>query len=174
MPILSVWLINKSGGLIFQKDFPTESVTAPKLSTNDFLVLAGTFQRYLIIDNMYVFNFFSVHAIATQLNPTGSKCSGIESLEWYGYSKPTHADSPFDGSCPFKLNCFQSPTGLKILLLTSPRQPQLDYILKRIYELYADYAMKNPFHTPEMPVRSEKFETGLGKLVKQMSTNNYF
>lgn len=46
--------------------------------------------------------------------------------------------------------------------------------MKRIYEIYADYVMKNPFQTPEMPVRSEKFEGAVGKLVKQMSTNNYF
>ena len=125
----------------------------------------------------------SVHAIATQLNPTGSKCSGIESLEWYGYgsgtipnpilSDSTPASSSSSSiSTPFKLNCFQTPTGLKIILLTSPRQPQLDYILKRIYEIYADYAMKNPFQTPEMPVRSDKFEGAVGKLVKQMSTNS--
>ena len=49
MPILSVWLINKSGGLVFQKDFPTDSFVIPKLSTNDILVLASTFQRYKLV-----------------------------------------------------------------------------------------------------------------------------
>lgn len=131
----------------------------------------------------------SVHAIAAQLNPTGSKCSGIESIEWYGYHNPlssSHSitDNPTTippltpptlptHSTPLKLTCFQTATGLKIILLTSPRQPQLDFLLKRIHEIYADYAMKNPFQTPEMPVRSEKFEAAVGKLVKQMSTNNY-
>ena len=134
----------------------------------------------------------SVHAIATQLNPTGSKCSGIESVEWYGYTSAAStlnagntaagtgtvstgalSNSTAPTSTPFKLTCSQTPTGLKLLLLTSPRQPQLDYILKRIHEIYSDYALKNPFQTPEMPVRSEKFEAAVGKLVKQMSTNNY-
>ena len=120
---------------------------------------------------MYI---YSLHAISTQVNPTGSKCSGIESIEWHGYSNPVMNQSTSSSSAPFKLNCFQTPTGLKIILLTSPRQPQLDYVLKRIYELYADYVMKNPFQTPEMPVRSDKFEGNLGTLIKQMSTINYF
>ena len=31
-------------------------------------------------------------------------------------------------------------------------------VLKKVYELYADYVMKNPFYSLEMPIRSEKFE----------------
>lgn len=123
------------------------------------------------------------------MNPTGSKCSGIESLEWYGYGQgqgstvnsavnldtanPVNPVNPLNLSPPqsaaFKLNCFQTATGLKLLLLSTPRQPQLDYILRRLHEIYADYALKNPFQTPEMPVRSEKFEAAVGRLVKQMS-----
>ena len=50
MAILSVWVISKSGGLVWQKDFSQlagESVPfcLPRLSTNDYLVFASTFQR---------------------------------------------------------------------------------------------------------------------------------
>jgi hypothetical protein len=54
MAVYGVWLINKSGGLIYQKDFSNQNqnvtpnqnnVTLPKLSTNEYLVLASTFQR---------------------------------------------------------------------------------------------------------------------------------
>lgn len=31
-------------------------------------------------------------------------------------------------------------------------------VLKKCYELYADYVLKNPFYSLEMPVRCEKFE----------------
>jgi len=34
-------------------------------------------------------------------------------------------------------------------------------MLRRIYELYADYVMKNPFYQPEMPVRCEAFDRHL-------------
>lgn len=44
MPVYSVWLINKAGGLIYQKTI-TEGFH-PKLTSNDYLVVASTFQRY--------------------------------------------------------------------------------------------------------------------------------
>jgi hypothetical protein len=37
--LYSVYIINKAGGLIYQKDF----TPVPKLATNDYLRLAGTF-----------------------------------------------------------------------------------------------------------------------------------
>jgi hypothetical protein len=35
-------------------------------------------------------------------------------------------------------------------------------VVRRCYELYGDYVVKNPFYTLEMPVRVEKFERALG------------
>lgn len=40
---------------------------------------------------------------------------------------------------------------------------ECDRILRRVYTVYADYALKNPFHTPEMPVKSEAFDSALLK-----------
>jgi len=34
--------------------------------------------------------------------------------------------------------------------------------MRRIYELYADYVMKNPFYQLEMPIRVEGFDRALG------------
>ncbi|KAI8868859.1 hypothetical protein GQ42DRAFT_35080 [Ramicandelaber brevisporus] len=42
----------------------------------------------------------------------------------------------------------------------------VDFLMRRIVELYADYAMKNPFHTPEMPLRSELFDNALSRLLE--------
>ncbi len=49
---------------------------------------------------------------------------------------------------------------------SGPKDKLTDYsycelIMKRIYSVYADYALKNPFHTPEMPIRSEGFDIAL-------------
>ncbi|KAI9221994.1 Sybindin-like protein [Blastocladiella britannica] len=136
--LLSLWIISKSGGLIFQRDFADR---LSKLSTNDYLVLAGTFH--------------SVHAISSRLAPAAapSPSSGIETLE---------ADT-------FTLTCHQTPTGIKFLLLTDPQQPQVDSLVRRVYDLYADYVMKNPFYTPEMPVRCELFDVHLAKYVKAVN-----
>jgi hypothetical protein len=40
-----------------------------------------------------------------------------------------------------------------------------DLLLQKVYEAYADAVMKNPFHTPEMPIRSEGFNTKITALL---------
>lgn len=52
------------------------------------------------------------------------------------------------------------------MLLTSPVEPTAEAVLQKVYEVYADAVMKNPFHTPEMPIRSEAFETRIAALIK--------
>lgn len=52
--------------------------------------------------------------------------------------------------------------------MTDPPQPSIDLIMKKIYEIYSDYCVKNPFHTPEMPIRADLFDTQLLKLVKSV------
>jgi hypothetical protein len=69
-------------------------------------------------------------------------------------------------SSHFRIQCFQTQTGTKFLLFTEPQQPNVDTMMKKIYELYADYVMKNPFYTVEMPIRCDKFDRGLDGFVK--------
>lgn len=114
------------------------------------------FVHVLISDRM--------HAITAQLSPIPParpppsttlqtfpvRATGIEVLE----------------SSHFRIQCFQTQTGIKFLLFTEPQQPNVDTMMKKIYELYADYVMKNPFYTVEMPIRCEKFDRGLDGFVK--------
>lgn len=95
--------------------------------------------------------FYPLFAIASQLSPE-PKSSGIEVLE---------ADT-------FKLHCFQTLTGVKFMVVAEPSQTGMDVLLKKIYELYADYALKNPFYSLEMPVRCELFDTNLQALLEQV------
>ena len=44
-------------------------------------------------------------------------------------------------------------TGLKFIVLTDPKQLGMDIFLKKIYELYSDFALKNPFYSLDMPIR---------------------
>lgn len=62
----------------------------------------------------------------------------------------------------FRLTCFQTLTGTKFLLFTDPSTGSVDTIMNKIYELYADFVMKNPFYQLEMPVRCEAFDRHLG------------
>lgn len=54
------------------------------------------------------------------------------------------------------------------MIVAEPTQIGMDVLLKRIYELYADYALKNPFYSLEMPIRCELFDTSLQNLLEQI------
>ncbi|KAL2037321.1 hypothetical protein N7G274_010010 [Stereocaulon virgatum] len=138
MVVYSLIIINKAGGLVFNRDF---NPALNKISVNDLLVLAGTFH--------------GVHAITKSLTPSSlgipsKERTGIEVLE----------------SSQFRLTCFQTFTGTKFLLFTEPHQPNVDTIIHKVYELYADYVMKNPFYQLEMPIRCEAFERGLMSYIR--------
>ncbi|XP_035740520.1 trafficking protein particle complex subunit 4-like isoform X2 [Vespa mandarinia] len=93
--------------------------------------------------------FYPLFAIASQLSPE-PRCSGIEILE---------ADT-------FRLYCYQTLTGIKFMIVAEPSQLGMEILTKKVYELYADYALKNPFYSLEMPIRCELFETNLQSLLE--------
>lgn len=47
--------------------------------------------------------------------------------------------------------------GVKFVLCTSPSHSAPRAVLERIYEAYADL-LKDPFYTPENPIRNETFD----------------
>ncbi|XP_076274692.1 trafficking protein particle complex subunit 4-like protein Trs23 [Rhynchophorus ferrugineus] len=98
--------------------------------------------------------FYPLFAIASQLSPE-PKSSGIEFLE---------ADT-------FRLHCFQTLTGVKIIVIVDRHQIGAEVFLKKVYELYADYALKNPFYSLEMPIRCELFDTNLKAMLEQVDKN---
>ncbi|KAL4741258.1 Longin-like domain-containing protein [Aspergillus similis] len=195
MPVYSLIIINKAGGLIYQREFQPG---LRKLSTNDYLVLAGTFH--------------GVHAITRSITPklpNPLSPTSIPISSGAGTSSPspspstpipaassnhTHTSTlstttltPSPSSNPattypnphlpvtgletletdkFRLTCFQTLTGTKFLLFTDPLMDNVDVVMKGIYELYADYVMKNPFYQIEMPVRCERFDRGLGGFLR--------
>ncbi|XP_038817090.1 uncharacterized protein LOC120018145 isoform X2 [Salvelinus namaycush] len=61
----------------------------------------------------------------------------------------------------FKLHCFQTLTAIKFIVLTDPRQSGIDALLRKIYEIYSDFALKNTFYSLEMPIRCELFDQNL-------------
>ncbi len=42
----------------------------------------------------------------------------------------------------FKLQCFQSLTGVKFVITATPGTTEMGILLKEIYEIYADYVLK--------------------------------
>lgn len=70
----SLWIINKAGGLIYNVDY---SKTPSGLSSNDYLILAGTLH--------------GIHAITSRLSPTGANKvgpraeTGVQQLQANGF-----------------------------------------------------------------------------------------
>lgn len=130
--VFNLFIVNKSGGLIYYKDFGSLA----KLDTNDSLRLASTWH--------------GLHAIAMQLSPVPGG-GGIELLE---------AET-------FDLHCFQTLTGTKFFMATEPGAQGVPLLLHQIYDMYADYVLKNPFYEIEMPIRCELFDINLAVTVKK-------
>lgn len=144
----TLWIINKAGGLIY-----TGGRSQPHLSSNDALVLAGTLH--------------GVHAITSRLAPDEFAAASANA------SHAAAASTGGDGgmtqlqASDFDLTIHATPTGTKFVIISprpgiDPSTPPLSQpppaLLQGCYEAYADTVMKNPFYTPEMPIRIEAFD----------------
>ncbi|EIW68810.1 hypothetical protein TREMEDRAFT_31800 [Tremella mesenterica DSM 1558] len=93
-----------------------------------------------------------IHAITSRLNPITGK-GGLESFEgenWGG-------------------KIWMSLTGIKFVVLHSIAHQGLDELMRKIYEIYSDAVMKNPFQTLEMPINSSLFESRLLGLIQSVN-----
>ncbi|KAL5683413.1 hypothetical protein ACJX0J_009798, partial [Zea mays] len=52
----------------------------------------------------------------------------------------------------YKLNFMESPSGIKLILITHPRTGDQRDSLKHIYNLYVEYVVKNPLYAPGTPI----------------------
>ncbi|OPB41925.1 TRAPP complex component Trs23 [Trichoderma guizhouense] len=152
--VFSLIIINKAGGLIYNKTFHDGGLN--KISTNDYLVLAGTFH--------------GVHAITARLNPV----KPVATPPAPGTNDPPGRPEPSSGlevleTENFRMQCFNTLTGTKFLLFTETTQTNVDVTIKKIYDLYADYVMKNPFYSLEMPVRCDIFDRKLLSYIREIN-----
>ena len=111
-------------------------------STNDRIRLSSTFH--------------TMHTISSQINP-------------YEEAKKFAGSQLYDGielveSDTFRLQCFQSYTGVKFILYSEPHHTDLDAYLAQVYEAYSDFVSKNPFYEADMPIRSDLFEKRIEKI----------
>lgn len=54
------------------------------------------------------------------------------------------------------------------MVVSETIQTGMEQLLRKIYELYADFVLKNPFYSLEMPIRCELFDTNLQSLLEQV------
>lgn len=179
LSIYSLYIINKAGGLIFQKDF----AAVPKLSTNDYLRLASTFH------SLHAITARGIHiapasgpqgeskkpvvaaASSTTVAPSSGSSASAAALAFsQGDTLPPVANGiTCLESKSFRLQCFQSLTGIKFMLIASAAfgSNALEKVLQAVYLVYTDHVLKNPFYELEMPIRIEQFETNLARVIAQ-------
>lgn len=177
MKVISVYILNKSGGLIYQQDL---NPGVNKLTSNDYLVLAGTLH--------------GVHAIGSQLTSMmgpKTKNSDNANTALIGTEKAQNPNTNRSGvqsieTDLFNLYVFQTLTGYKFLLVTSPNtvvhnvQDSKPYgrgdlskqyaaaneLFRQIYVCFSDYVMKDPFYSLEMPIKSGLFDSKVRAMVQ--------
>ncbi|EJT72792.1 synbindin [Gaeumannomyces tritici R3-111a-1] len=155
MVVFALIVINKAGGLIFHRTFHEGGLNT--LSTNDYLVLAGTFH--------------GIHAITARLHPLKGQ---QQQQQGAGPGQVQNRPEPPGGlevleTENFRLQCFNTLTGIKFLLFTDTTQANVDVTIRRIYDLYTDYVMKSPFYQLEMPVRCDMFDRKLNSYVREIN-----
>jgi hypothetical protein len=64
----------------------------------------------------------------------------------------------------------QSLTGTKFVLTAETGTGEMDAVLAKVYEAYADYVLKNPFYELEMPIRVDLFSSTVAKIVAHYSS----
>ncbi|CAN1751459.1 Trafficking protein particle complex subunit 1 [Linum perenne] len=116
---------------------------------------------------------FSLKSLTAKMDPTKSVSPSRSSAEKGNLGVP---QLPGQG-CSFhsfrtntyKLSFMETPSGIKLILVTHPKTGDLRDSLKYIYNLYVEYVVKNPLYTPGTPVKCELFDTALDQYVRSIA-----
>ncbi|CAI9762442.1 unnamed protein product [Fraxinus pennsylvanica] len=105
---------------------------------------------------------FSLKSLTAKMDPTcvDKGNLGVPQLPGQGCSFHSFRTNTY------KLSFMESPSGIKIILVTHPRTGDLRESLKYIYNLYVEYVVKNPLYSPGTPVRCELFDTTVDQYVR--------
>ncbi|CAM8963830.1 hypothetical protein QQ045_005987 [Rhodiola kirilowii] len=108
---------------------------------------------------------FSLKSLTAKMDPTDADKGnlGVPQLPGHGCSFHSFRTNTY------KLSFMESPSGIKIILITHPRTGDLRESLKYIYNLYVKYVAMNPLYTPGSTIRCELFDTALDQYVRSIS-----
>lgn len=143
----SLYVNNQHGTLVYQKHFSEEI----KLNSNEEIRLASMLHGISTISEKI--NANSVNEKKNSLFKSIER-KGIEVIEGDG----------------FKIQCYDTLTGIKIFIVhKDDLKVEMKFYLKRVYELYSDIILKNPFYDIDMPIRSTAFNEQIEKLFSNIS-----
>eukprot|EP00288_Rhodomonas_lens_P018014 CAMPEP_0177700496 /NCGR_PEP_ID=MMETSP0484_2-20121128/6124_1 /TAXON_ID=354590 /ORGANISM="Rhodomonas lens, Strain RHODO" /LENGTH=134 /DNA_ID=CAMNT_0019211697 /DNA_START=69 /DNA_END=470 /DNA_ORIENTATION=- len=94
---------------------------------------------------------FSLKASVAQMRPGGEDKPAADALHCYSTSS-------------YKLHYFETPTGLRFILLTDPGVPSLRECLRQVYShIFVEYVVKNPLQPMDQPITCSYFVQALNK-----------
>ena len=178
--IYSLYIINKAGGLIYQKVTshshgnllgfsisPCNPFCSPlTTSLQDFLSL----QRLAGNDYLRLLStFHSLHAIAARgihITPTTPTSPPTSDPSFPSLTALTRGIVSID-TRDFRLVCYPTYTGLKFVVVGGVGMVGVERVLASVYGLYGDYVLKNAWYEVEMPIRCEQFDVKVAALMQQ-------
>ena len=137
MGLLQLFIVNSNGGLMFNKALGGGNSGSSMM------------QGQSINDMLRIAStFHSIHEISKQMAPVRG-CTGIQKIE----------------TSSFMLYSLCSLTGVKFVVTSTPGTQGVEKFAASIYELYADYVLKNPFYELDQPINVELFSNSVDKIV---------
>eukprot|EP00879_Flechtneria_rotunda_P003539 GHRR01003773.1.p1 GENE.GHRR01003773.1~~GHRR01003773.1.p1 ORF type:complete len:160 (+),score=34.65 GHRR01003773.1:255-734(+) len=91
--------------------------------------------------------------------PLGTPRKIGQGCKWYSFTTNT-----------YKLHFLESPSGIKMVLNTSPDVGDLREVMSYVYDdIYVEYVVKNPLYTPGEPFKIEQFNNALNGYLRSRS-----
>lgn len=144
MPIHLLWIINKSGQLVYNHFFAGKECVGEHARSGD--------SQMTMASVMY-----GLHGMSRQIAPVPADvldCDGISLIEGSEHN----------------ILMFETPTGVKFVLFADTQTRDASLLFNQLYQAYADYVLKNPFYGLDsagigQPIRIGYFSTLVGEVV---------
>lgn len=145
MTIHLFWIINQSGQLIAKIGFTDASAIGELGARPDLQLTVSSV-------------LFSTYGMSQELTPNADP---IDSAGMHLIECEEH-----------NIHIYETPTMLKLVLITDPRTTSCSAIFKDLHEAYVEYAAKNPFHLIDetgigQPIRIPAFTAAARKVVER-------
>eukprot|EP01016_Furgasonia_blochmanni_P051137 TRINITY_DN8002_c0_g1_i6.p1 TRINITY_DN8002_c0_g1~~TRINITY_DN8002_c0_g1_i6.p1 ORF type:complete len:212 (+),score=22.64 TRINITY_DN8002_c0_g1_i6:120-755(+) len=139
-PFLYLYIIGTNGSVIFDRMYAQKAITS-----NESIQIASTLH--------------TIDAMTSLVTPPSLK--------------PKKPDFEIGGKIrletvateTLKVNCFETLTGLKFVLVTTPGYTDAKNVLRQLYEVYSDFVSKDPFYPFDQPIKNKYFEAAVKTLL---------
>lgn len=139
-----LWIINKSGQIVFNQHFtPVEAFGESSRSADKQMMLASV--------------LYGLRGLSRQIAPVPAdvmECEGLTLVEGVEHN----------------ILMYETPTGVTFVLFTDPKTNAAPQLFSEIHKAYVDFVLKNPFYVLDsagvgQPIRIGHFKTQLKVIV---------